>query len=138
MNTHPLIEVICKLLFLTINGIIILFQPLLPALLFVLFLVLTDFFLGSVAALKNKKYNSAKSIRKLYVLVAYLVGILVASSFEHYFKVGDLMFVKAVTIIISASELQSLREKIQMITGIDIFKHLARFMEKKDTENNEQ
>lgn len=138
MNTWTQIDlVISKMIFITINALIILFQPILPALLFVLFLVITDFFLGSIAAIKNNKYSSSKSIRKLYVLIAYLVGILVATSFELYFNVGDLMFVKAVTIIISASELQSLREKIQLITGIDIFKHLARFMQKKDQENDD-
>lgn len=138
MNTWTQIDlVISKMIFITINALIILFQPILPALLFVLFLVITDFFLGSIAAIKNNKYSSSKSIRKFYVLIAYLVGILVATSFELYFNVGDLMFVKAVTIIISASELQSLREKIQLITGIDIFKHLARFMQKKDQENDD-
>jgi len=121
-----------------INSLIIIFQPIIGSILFILFLVMTDFLLGSIAALKNKKFKSEKSIRKLYVLVAYMTAIIIARVFEHYFSVGELLFVKAVTVIIAASEIQSVREKIQMITGVDVFKHLVRFMQKKEDDLNNE
>lgn len=120
-----------KFFVIVISAMVAFLYPLYPSLIFIGSLVVLDFMTGCVKALKDKNFSSSKAIRKVYVSAAYLLCLLVAKTFEDYFKIPDQLAIKAVVGIISVSELQSLRENIKSITGIDILKDLAKIVEKK-------
>lgn len=68
-------------------------------------------------------------IDKFYISTGYFIGILVAHVMEGYF--GDAVpMVKAVVAIIALTEIQSLRENIENLTGTDILKPIVKILRK--------
>ena len=106
-------------------------SPVVPTLWFVGLISIIDFVTGIIGAKsKNIPIQSSKMIRKFYSVMAYFFGILIAYVLEQYF--GDAVpMVKAVVAIIAVTEIQSVRENIAAITGVDILKPLERILIKK-------
>lgn len=119
-----------KYLPIIIAGLISFLSPIATALLFVGMLVFADWITGMIKAHKAKNIQSRMMIRKFYTGSAYLVVLFVVRMAEVYF--GDQVpFVKPVVAIIALSELQSLRENVEAITGTDPLKHFFGFLQRK-------
>lgn len=119
-----------------VAGLVTFFSPLQTTLLFVGFLVVADFIMGISKAIKNKNLSSRRMADKFYVSVGYFLGILVAHVMEGYF--GDAVpMVKAVVAIIALTEIQSLRENIESLTGTDILKPIVKIL-RKEADEDEQ
>jgi len=117
-----------------VAGLSAFFAPLQATLLFVGFLVIADFAMGVAKAAKNGNLSSRRMADKFYVSVGYFLGILVAHSMEGYF--GDAVpMVKAVVAIIALTEIQSLRENIECLTGTDILKPIVKILRKEANED---
>lgn len=110
-------------------GLVAYFTPLKEVFLLVGCLVIADFFTGISKALKTKTFSSAKAIQKFWVSFGYFVGIIVAKSLENYLH-QDIL-VKPMVMVIAISEVQSLRENIQVLTNVDILKPIANLFNKK-------
>lgn len=118
-------------------AIVTLLTPLYPTLWLVGFISIVDFLTGVLGAKsKGEEIKSNKMIRKFYSVIAYFLGILIAHVIGGYYGDADFM-VKAVVAIIAVTELQSVRENIQAITGVDILKPLIRILERKQDVNEQ-
>lgn len=110
-------------------------SPLYPTLWLVGFISFIDFVSGIMGAKsKGEDITSNKMIRKFYSVIAYFLGILIAHVIGCYYGDADFM-VKAVVAIIAVTEIQSVRENIQAITGVDILKPLIRILERKQEQD---
>jgi hypothetical protein len=69
-------------------------------------------------------------IKKFYTGASYLVAIAAVRLCEVYFG-DEIPLVKPVIAMIALSELQSMRENIQAITGIDLLKNLFNVLQRK-------
>lgn len=122
---------------LVITGVITFLAPIQETLFFVGMISVADFVTGVIKAQKAGNVNSRKMVNKLYAVVGYFIGILIAHSLEGYF--GDAIpMVKAVVAIIALTEIQSVRENIKEISGTDILSPLTKFLQRKqeDVESN--
>lgn len=116
-----------------VAGLAAFVSPLQETLVFVGMLVVADFALGVAKAVKNKNLRSRRMIDKFYISTGYFIGILVAQAMEGYF--GDAVpMVKAVVAIIALTEIQSLRENIENLTGTDILKPIVKILRKEANE----
>ena len=89
-----------------------------------------DWITGLIKAHKANEISSRKMIKKFYTGTSYLVAIAAVRWCEVYF--GDqLPLVKPVIAMIALSELQSMRENIEAITGIDLLKNLFNVLQRK-------
>ena len=93
-------------------------------------LVMTDWFTGVMKGIKTKEFTSQKAIRKYWVSLGYLCAILVARMVEVYF-LEAIPIVKPMVVIIAISEIQSLRENIKVLTGLDLFENVAEIFKRK-------
>jgi phage-related holin len=113
-----------------ITGLIAYLTPILTSLLFVGGLVMFDWITGVMKAHKLGTLSSRAMIKKFYTGASYLVAIAAVRLCEVYF--GDnIPLVKPVIAMIALSELQSMRENIQAITGIDLLKNLFNVLQRK-------
>lgn len=118
-----------------ISSLSLFFTPLLPTFVLVGFLVLSDFVTGVIKASKQKDVRSRRMIDKFYTSIAYFIGIIITYKMENYF--GDqLPFLKAVVAIIAATELQSIRENIKAISGVDLLQPVMKLLKRKTDESN--
>lgn len=125
----------CKNILLIFAALATFIAPLYPTLLLVGFVSIVDFLTGVMGAKsKGEEIKSNKMIRKFYSVIAYFLGILIAHVIGGYYGDADFM-VKAVVAIIAVTEIQSVRENIQAITGVDILKPLIRILERKAEAN---
>lgn len=106
------------------------FAPIGTAMLFVSWLVMADWITGVIKGHKTKTLSSRKMIKKFYTGSSYLVVLAVVRACDIYFQV-DVPLVKSVVAIISLSELQSLRENVEAITGTDPLKNVFSFIQRK-------
>jgi phage-related holin len=110
--------------------------PLYPTLWLVGLISMIDFLTGVMGAKsKGEEITSNRMIRKFYSVIAYFLGILIAHVIGGYYGDADFM-VKAVVAIIAVTEIQSVRENIKNITGVDILKPLIKMLERKSDEAN--
>jgi phage-related holin len=113
-----------------ITGLIAYLTPILTSLLFVGVLVMFDWITGVIKAHKLGTLSSRAMIKKFYTGASYLVAIAAVRLCEVYF--GDnIPLVKPVIAMIALSELQSMRENIEAITGIDLLKNLFNVLQRK-------
>ena len=101
-------------------GFMAFFTPLKEVFFFVGIMVMADWITGIAKGLKTNTFTSAKCIIKLWTSLGYFISIIIAKSLENYTHLDAI--VKAVVGIIAISELQSLRENIQVLTKVDILK----------------
>lgn len=113
-----------------VSGLISYLSPILTSLLFVGALVMFDWITGMIKAHKLGTLNSRQMIKKFYTGSSYLIAIATVRLCEVYF--GDSVpLVKPLIAIIALSELQSMRENIQAITGVDLLKNLFAVLQRK-------
>jgi phage-related holin len=105
-------------------------SPIATAMLFVGGLVMADFITGIIKAHKSGVLTSRKMIKKLYTSASYLVVLMVVRACEVYFN-SELPLIEPMVAIIALSELKSLRENVEEITGNDPLKHLFGFLQRK-------
>jgi hypothetical protein len=110
-------------------GLTVYFSPIKSDLVFVGFLVICDWMTGMAKGVKGKNFNSSTAIRKFWVSIGYFIGLMIARSVEVYYG-NDIPIVKAVVAIIAVSEIQSLRENITYLTGVDILKPVTNMFKK--------
>jgi hypothetical protein len=113
-----------------ITGLIAYLTPILTSLLFVGGLVMFDWITGVMKAHKLGTLSSREMIKKFYTGSSYLVAIAAVRLCEVYFG-DEIPLVKPVIAMIALSELQSMRENIQAITGIDLLKNLFNVLQRK-------
>jgi phage-related holin len=119
-----------KYLPMLIAGIVAYLSPILTSLIFVGGLVMFDWITGMIKGSKLNKFNSRTMIKKFYTGASYLVAIAAVRLCEVYFG-EEVPLVFSIVAIIALSELQSMRENIEAITGVDILKHLFGFLQRK-------
>jgi hypothetical protein len=112
------------------TGLIAYLSPILTSLLFVGGLVMFDWITGVIKAHKLGTLSSRAMIKKFYTGSSYLVAIAAVRWCEVYFG-DEIPLVKPVIAMIALSELQSMRENIQAITGIDLLKNLFNVLQRK-------
>jgi phage-related holin len=113
-----------------ITGLFAYLSPIITSLMFVLGLVVFDWITGVIKAHKLGTITSRAMIRKFYTGSSYLVAIAVVRWCELYFG-SEVPLVKPVIAMIALSELQSMRENIQAITGVDLLKNLFALLQRK-------
>jgi phage-related holin len=113
-----------------ITGLIAYLTPILTSLLLVGGLVMFDWITGVIKAHKLGTLSSRAMIKKFYTGSSYLVAIAAVRLCEVYFG-DDIPLVKPVIAMIALSELQSMRENIQAITGVDLLKNLFNVLQRK-------
>jgi phage-related holin len=113
-----------------VTGLIAYLTPILTSLLLVGGLVMFDWITGVMKAHKLGTLSSRAMIKKFYTGSSYLVAIAAVRLCEVYFG-DDIPLVKPVIAMIALSELQSMRENIQAITGIDLLKNLFNVLQRK-------
>lgn len=109
-------------------GISSFFVPIVPSLIAVGCFSVLDFITGIIKAHKKSEVSSSRMIDKLYDALGYYVAIMAARLVEMLFGVEDLLMVKAVVAIVALTEIQSLRENIKEITGVDLLKSLVKLI----------
>ena len=115
-----------------IAGVVAYLSPIYTSLLFVGSLVMFDWITGMIKGSKQGKFNSRSMIKKFYTGSAYLVALMMVRACELYFsEESNIPLVKPLVAIIALSELQSMRENIEAITGTDILKGLFNFLQRK-------
>jgi hypothetical protein len=119
-----------KYLPLILTGIIAYLSPIVTSLIFVGGLVMFDWITGMIKGSKLGTFNSRTMIKKFYTGASYLIAIAAVRLCEVYFG-EEVPLVKPLVAIIALSELQSMRENIEAITGVDILKHLFGFLQRK-------
>jgi phage-related holin len=113
-----------------VTGLIAYLTPILTSLLLVGGLVMFDWITGVMKAHKLGTLSSRAMIKKFYTGSSYLVAIAAVRLCEVYFG-DDIPLVKPVIAMIALSELQSMRENIQAITGVDLLKNLFNVLQRK-------
>jgi hypothetical protein len=119
-----------KYLPLILTGIIAYLSPIVTSLIFVGGLVMFDWITGMIKGSKLGTFNSRTMIKKFYTGSSYLIAIAAVRLCEVYFG-DEIPLVKPLVAIIALSELQSMRENIEAITGVDVLKHLFGFLQRK-------
>ena len=114
-------------------GLMSFFTPLKDVFLFVGIMVMADWITGIAKGLKTNTFTSAKCIIKLWTSLGYFISIIIAKSIEDYTHLDAI--VKAVVGIIAISELQSLRENIQILTKVDILKPIMNIFNNTNKQN---
>lgn len=114
-------------------GFMAFFTPLKEVFLFVGIMVMADWITGIAKGLKTNTFTSAKCIIKLWTSLGYFISIIIAKSIEDYTHLDAI--VKAVVGIIAISELQSLRENIQILTKVDILKPIMNIFNNTNKQN---
>jgi len=121
-----------KYLPIVIAGLVAYLSPIYTSLLFVGSLVMFDWITGMIKGSKQGNFNSRTMIKKFYTGSAYLVALMMVRACELYFSdESNIPLVKPLVAIIALSELQSMRENIEAITGTDILKGLFNFLQRK-------
>jgi hypothetical protein len=111
-------------------GLLAYIIPIKADLIFVGSLVMFDWITGMMKGIKTSEFKSSIAIRKFWVSAGYLLGIFVAHSVELYLGSAT-PIVKPMVAIIAVAEIQSLRENIQILTGLDILKSVSGLFKKK-------
>jgi hypothetical protein len=119
-----------KYLPMLIAGIVAYLSPIVTSLIFVGCLVMFDWITGIIKGSKLGTLNSRSMIKKFYTGASYLVAIATVRLCEVYFG-DEIPLVKPLVAMIALSELQSMRENIEAITGIDLLKHAFNFLQRK-------
>jgi phage-related holin len=89
-----------------------------------------DWITGVMKAHKLGTLSSRAMIKKFYTGASYLVAIAAVRLCEVYFG-DEIPLVKPVIAMIALSELQSMRENIHAITGVDLLKNLFNVLQRK-------
>lgn len=129
MTSLSLSNILSKYSIAIIAGLVAYLTPIKADMVFVGSLVIFDWITGLLKGAKTGAFKSMIAIRKFWVSVGYLFGLLIARSIEVYFN-ESVPVVKPMVAIIAVAEVQSLRENIQILTGLDILKSVGSLFKK--------
>lgn len=113
------------------TALVVYFSPIAGDLIFIGSLVMFDWVTGVLKGIKTSTFKSEIAIRKLWVSVGYLLGLMVVRSIELHYGLENETIVKPVVAIITVAELQSLRENFKELIGVDILKPVTNLFKKK-------
>lgn len=113
------------------TALVVYFSPIAGDLIFIGSLVMFDWVTGILKGIKTSTFKSEIAIRKLWVSVGYLLGLMVVRSIELHYGLENETIVKPVVAIITVAELQSLRENFKELIGVDILKPVTNLFKKK-------
>lgn len=114
-----------------VAGVTAFFSPIAGSLAFVGFLASADFITGVIKAHKAGNITSKRMIDKVYSSLGYFIAITIAHVVETHIVNDIVPMVKAVIAVIAVTELQSLRENIKEITGVDLLNTVTNVVKKK-------
>jgi phage-related holin len=114
-----------------VAGVTAFFSPIAGSLAFVGFLAGADFITGIIKARKAGNITSKRMIDKVYSSLGYFIAITIAHVVETHIGNDIVPMVKAVIAVIGVTELQSLRENIKEITGVDLLNTVTTVVKKK-------
>ena len=112
-------------------GLAAFFAPIVGSLGFVGVLVMSDFITGVIKARKAGNVTSKRMIDKAYSSAGYFIAICIAHFVETHIGGDIIPMVKAMIAVIAVTELQSLRENIKEITGVDLLNTVTTITKKK-------
>ena len=123
-------DTIKKQLFVCLSWIAIYFSPAFEFILLVGFFVVADTITGVMAALKTGEEITSKRFRAVIPkYVVYGVGVLVAHVLQRQFF-PDFPAMKIIAGLVAYSELMSIDENINKITGVSLFKFFIKKLRK--------
>jgi phage-related holin len=117
-------SIIVKYQIIIISGLLSYYTPIKHEMLFVGGLVMFDWITGLIKGLKTNNFKSSLAINKLWKSLGYFTAIMIARNIEVYL-LGGVPLVKPLVAIIAVSELQSLRENLKEITGVDLLENIS-------------
>lgn len=117
-----------------ILGLIAYLAPLKAELLLVITLAVFDWITGLLKGIKGEinniegqEFTSRKAVQKVFVILVYIIMLFSVYNVEKYLGISQYI-VRTIVCGITIAELQSLRENIQILTGIDFFKETIKIV----------
>ena len=112
-------------------AIISIFTPVTPILLTIGVLIMIDFFVGIFRAFKmNEQITSRKMGNTISKMFLYQLTIISLFLFETYILLGILPVTKIGAALISVTELKSIDESVEKMTGVGIWKKLVKVIKR--------
>jgi hypothetical protein len=119
-------------------SLVAVFTPVLPTLLTVGFLIALDFIVGIYRAFKlNEEITSRKMGNTISKMLLYNITILSLWVFEKYILQDAIPITKIGAALISITELKSIDESVEKLTGVGIWKKLVRIVKRGDSETKD-
>lgn len=112
-------------------SLLAIFTPVVPILLTIGFLIMTDFFVGLYRAYKMKeKITSRKMGNTISKMFLYQLTILSLFLFETYIIGPIIPLTKLGAGLIAVTELKSIDESVEKMTGVGIWKRLVKIIKR--------
>jgi hypothetical protein len=119
-------------------SILAVFAPVVPLLVTVGFLIILDFIVGVYRAWKmNEIINSRKMGNTISKMLLYQITILSLWVFEIYILGGILPVTKIGAGMIAVTELKSIDESVERLTGIGVWKKLVKVIKRGESETKD-
>jgi hypothetical protein len=119
-------------------SLVAVFTPVLPTLLTVGFLIALDFIVGIYRAFKlGEEITSRKMGNTISKMLLYNITILSLWVFEKYILQDAIPITKIGAALISITELKSIDESVEKLTGVGIWKKLVRIVKRGDSETKD-
>jgi hypothetical protein len=125
------------LLYLSV-AIISIFTPVVPMLLTIGVLIIIDFLVGIYRAFKMKEQiTSRKMGNTISKMFLYQLTIISLFLFETYILVGILPVTKIGAALISITELKSIDESVEKMTGVGVWKKLVKIIKRGESDTKD-
>ena len=112
-------------------AVISIFTPVIPMLLTIGVLIIIDFLVGIYRAFKmNEQITSRKMGNTISKMFLYQLTIISLFLFETYILMGILPVTKIGAALISVTELKSIDESVEKMTGVGIWKKLVKIIKR--------
>ena len=119
-------------------AIISIFTPVVPILLTIGVLIVIDFLVGIYRAFKMKeKITSRKMGNTISKMFLYQLTIISLFLFENYILMGILPVTKIGAALISITELKSIDESVEKMTGVGVWKKLVKIIRRGESETKD-
>jgi fumarate reductase subunit D len=119
-------------------SLVAVFTPVLPTLLTVGFLIALDFIVGIYRAFKlGEEITSRKMGNTISKMLLYNITILSLWVFEKYILQDAIPITKIGAALISITELKSIDESVEKLTGVGIWKKLVRIVKRGESETKD-
>jgi hypothetical protein len=114
------------------------FTPVIPMLLTIGVLIVIDFLVGIYRAFKmNEQITSRKMGNTISKMFLYQLTIISLFLFETFILMGILPVTKIGSVLISITELKSIDESVEKMTGVGIWKKLVRIIKRGESETKD-
>jgi hypothetical protein len=119
-------------------AIISIFTPVTPILLTIGVLIVIDFLVGIYRAFKMKEQiTSRKMGNTISKMFLYQLTIISLFLFETYILMGILPVTKIGAALISITELKSIDESVEKMTGVGVWKKLVKIIKRGESETKD-